>query len=312
MRLYRDLTQIGETPSAVALGCFDGLHSGHRQVISGAVEGAREGLIPSVFTFDESPASQVKGPGAPMIMTNSRKLRLLGELGVERIYMPRFAAVRHMGAQEFVEKVLHGVCRAKKVCCGFNFRFGEGGAATSGDLERLCAPLGIRLVVTPAVVIGGAPVSSTRIRRLVEAGEMERAAEMLGRLFGFDFRVAHGRKLGRTLGAPTINQPLPDGFVRPRFGVYASIVSLEGARYSGVTNIGVRPTVGSARILAETWIHGYSGDLYGRAVQVELLRFIRPEKKFSGLDELKSAILRDEETAKAIAAPYLQTPARMI
>ena len=153
----------------------------------------------------------------------------------------------------------------------------------------------------PAVVVGGEPVSSTRIRALIAAGEVKKAAELLGRPFGFDFTVVRGRQLGRQLGAPTVNQPFPQEFILPKFGVYASHVYVDGKQYYGVTNVGVKPTVGSDCALAETWIPDFSGDLYDQKIQVDLLEFVRPEKKFHDLSELRAEIFRNKESAKNIA-----------
>mgnify|MGYP000867210090 FL=1 len=313
MRVYHDLKTVSERETAVALGCFDGLHIGHQKVIAGVTSERGKGLVPAVFTFDASPLEQLRGRGAPLLATNRRKAELLEELGVECVYMPRFEEVWHMSAREFVEKVLCGVFRARIVSCGFNFRFGEGGRADSAELTRLCAGPGIEVRVAPAVLAGGEPVSSTRIRRLIAEGNAEKAAVLLGRPFGFDFEVAHGRRLGRRLGTPTVNQRLPENFVRPRFGVYASAVTLPGgARRIGVTNVGIRPTVKYDGVLAETMILDWSGDLYGKRVLVDLLRFLRPERKFGGLDEMKAAILCDAETARTAAEPYLQNQDAMI
>ncbi len=295
MQLFHDLTPAGE-PTAVALGGFDGLHAGHKRVISSAFAG---GLAPAVFTFQTDLLQE--GKGARSLMSQTWKVQLLQEMGVRYCWMLPFGEIRGMTAEEFVEKVLAGVCRARRVCCGFNFRFGKGGAGTAEDLARFCAARGIEAVVQPPVEEDSRPVSSTRIRALVEEGRMEEACSLLGHPFAFDFPVVHGRQLGRTLGFPTINQPIPPGFVLPRFGVYASLVDVGGDRYYGVTNVGVKPTVGSDGPLAETWMPDYHGrELYGETVRTELHGFIRPERKFPGLYELREQIFRDRETAKKI------------
>jgi riboflavin kinase/FMN adenylyltransferase len=289
-------------PSAVALGSFDGIHIGHQAVISGVAAGKASGLMPTVFTFEESPLAQLNGKPAAELMTNEQKIKSMEALGIEQIYMLPFSMVMDLTAQEFVTEVLIKICRAKKVCCGFNFHFGHGGKADSITLQKLCATYDIEVRIVPAVVVGGEPVSSTRIRGLIAAGEVKKAAELLGRPFGFDFIVVRGRQLGRQLGAPTINQPFPQGFILPKFGVYASHVYVDGKQYYGVTNVGVKPTVGSDCTLAETWIPDFSGDLYDRKIQVDLLEFVRPEKKFHDLSELRAEIFRNKESAKNIAS----------
>ncbi|WP_195984925.1 riboflavin biosynthesis protein RibF [Clostridium sp. D33t1_170424_F3] len=301
MKVYHDLTP-GAARAAVALGCFDGLHLGHQKVITAA---RGPGLTPSVLTFAD-PLGELGGKSGGQLATKRQKLRLFESLGVEQVYSLRFSAIRNLSPEQFVDEVLVRVCHAEKICCGFNFTFGYKGAGTAETLQTLCAPRGIGCEVVPAVEIAGEPVSSTRIRALVEAGEIERANRLLGRPFGFDFEVVRGRQLGRTLGTPTINQVFTQGFVLPRFGVYASLVRLNDGDYYGVTNVGVKPTVGADAPLSETWIPEYHGeDLYGENIQVELIGFIRPEVRFSGVEELQENILRDGGTAERMMRTYL-------
>lgn len=305
LQVFHDLKEIAPSESAVALGAFDGLHLGHQRVLS-SVTLAADRLVPTVFTFDASPTELLKGNGALRLCSNNRKLELLQRFGIQRVYMPRFEEVRSCTAREFVEQILHGVLRAKRVSCGFNFHFGQGGKAGGEDLKELCQEFGIETVVVPALSIENEPVSSTRIRQLLEQGDTAQAAQLLGHFFTVDFTVMPGQKLGRKLGAPTINQPFPKDFLCPKFGVYASLVTVDGKKYAGVTNVGVRPTVGSDSVLAETLISHFSGDLYGQAVPVELVCFLRPEKKFDGIDQLKQAILHDAQVAEELLQPYLQ------
>lgn len=301
MKVYHDLTP-GAVRAAVALGCFDGLHLGHQKVITAA---RGPGLTPSVLTFAD-PLGELGGKSGGQLATKRQKLRLFDSLGVEQVYSLRFSAIRNLSPEQFVDEVLVGVCHAEKICCGFNFTFGYRGAGTAETLKALCAPRGIDCEVVPAVELAGEPVSSTRIRALVEKGDIERANRLLGRPFGFDFEVVRGRQLGRTLGTPTINQVFTPEFVLPRFGVYASLVRLNDGDYYGVTNVGVKPTVGADAPLSETWIPEYHGeDLYGENIQVELIGFIRPEVKFSGVEELQENILRDGGTAERMMRAYL-------
>ena len=294
MIVYRTLTPA-DGPGAVALGSFDGLHLGHQKVISLALARKERGLAPTVFTFAENPKARSRGFGG-LLLTENEKIRLLEDMGVERLYLLDFDAIRDLAPGEFVPRVLADVCHAKLVCCGFNFTFGRGGTADGEALRRLSAPLGVETAVAGAVLAGGEPVSSTRIRGQLEAGE---AARLLGRPFGYESPVEAGRKLGRKLGTPTLNQAVPAELVLPKFGVYVSAVSFGGTIYAGVTNVGVKPTVGSDAVLAETWMPEYSGpDLYGRAVRTDLLRFLRPEEKFGSLEELRAAILRDGGDAR--------------
>jgi riboflavin kinase/FMN adenylyltransferase len=171
-------------------------------------------------------------------------------------------------------------------------------------LSAFCEEHGIALKITDAVSYKGERVSSTRIRDVIEKGNIEEVTAMLGRPFSLEFEVVHGNHLGRTIGIPTINQSLPDGFILPRFGVYASAVHVDGKVYCGVTNIGVKPTVGSERALSETWLPDFSGDLYGKTLRLELLGFIRDERKFPSLEALRGVIEDNAVTAREIFAWY--------
>jgi riboflavin kinase / FMN adenylyltransferase len=297
MKVYYDLTpSVGD--SAVALGSFDGLHLGHQKVISSAVAGTKQGLVPTVFTFAANPLTELGGRAGGEIITQEQKISLLEDFGVEQLYILKFSVVKDLSPQEFVDRILIGVCRAKEVCCGFNFTFGCGGRATSGTLSKLCAEREIKAEISEAVLLGGEPVSSTRIRGDIAAGAVDEAARLLGRPYGYCSSVQHGRRLGRELGTPTLNQAIPPDFVLPCFGVYASKVYIEGKEYAGVTNVGVKPTVGSPCALAETWMPEYHGaDIYGKVVRVDLMKFLRPERKFSGLEELKMEIIKNGEQA---------------
>lgn len=304
MKCYQDL-QTPEGELAAALGSFDGLHLGHRQVIGNTL--SAPGLRPAVITFQQNPSVSLQKKPVPLLTTNEQKLALLEEMGVEVVYLLSFEQIRDMEPEDFVE-ALYRVCRVRALSCGFNFRFGKNGRGDAGLLKELCREKGIELSVTPPVSVAGETVSSTRIRACLEQGDVQQAGQLLGRPFGYDFEVTHGRQLGRTWGTPTINQPFPAGYVLPRFGVYASLVEVEGQKYYGVTNIGVKPTVGSDCALSETWIPEFSGDLYGKKVPVELLDFIRPERKFDSLDQLKNEILENGVLARKIAEREWKDP----
>lgn len=304
MKCYQDL-QTPEGELAAALGSFDGLHLGHRQVIGNTL--SAPGLRPAVITFQQNPSVSLQKKPVPLLTTNEQKLALLEEMGVEVVYLLPFDRIRDMEPEDFVE-ALYRVCRVRALSCGFNFRFGKKGRGDAGLLKELCREKGMELSVTPPVSVAGETVSSTRIRACLEQGDVQQAGQLLGRPFGYDFEVTHGRQLGRTWGTPTINQPFPAGYVLPRFGVYASLVEVEGQKYYGVTNIGVKPTVGSDCALSETWIPEFSGDLYGKKVPVELLDFIRPERKFDSLDQLKNEILENGVLARKIAEREWKDP----
>lgn len=200
-----------------------------------------------------------------------------------------------------MQEVLFARLNARRLCCGADFRFGRGKAGDAALLERLCAQAGAELAVLSPVELDGEKISSTRIRQAVSAGDMPQASRLLGRPFGFTLEVIHGNHIGGSkLGTPTINQALPEELIFPRFGVYAAWCQVEGERFYGVCNVGIKPTVGSDRVLAETWMPDFAGDLYGKEIQVELVEFLRPERKFDSLEELKAAIKKNGEQARAL------------
>ena len=306
-----------QAPSSLALGAFDGLHRGHMAVIHAACAPGKGGevLSPAVFTFRSSPS------GNSAVLTGRDKERILAHSGVETLYSLEFQEVRDWEAEAFVRRVLFQRCNARRLCCGQDFRFGRGARGDVALLRQLCCQAGVELYVVPPVTDSGEKVSSTRIRKAVEEGDIPTANRLLGRPFGFSLEVIHGNHIGTGLGTPTINQAIPEGSVLPRFGVYASWCRVGGQYFYGVTNVGLKPTVGSDRVLAETWLPEFSGDLYGKRVRVFLLEFLRPEKKFASLEELKAAIQENARQAKAvtrrISPPYfpkstLQSPPSMI
>lgn len=304
MKIYETL-EPSPCDTAVALGSFDGLHIGHHAVIGQAF--TEPDLMPTVFTFAHNPLCDLGGKAGGALMTRAQKIARLESWGVRQLYLLPFSRVMDLSPRQFVENVLGGVCRAKKACCGFNFTFGAGGRATSDDLRRLCTEIGIRTAVQPPVLADGEPVSSTRIRGLVANGRVDEAAALLGHPYGYLGPVLHGQQLGRTLGTPTLNQAVPRDFVLPRFGVYVSTVQIGRARYCGVTNVGVRPTVDGHRVTAETWMPEYTGpEIYGRTVQVDLMRFLRPEQKFDSVEALGTQIRRDGQHSLKIFREQLQ------
>ena len=292
--------------TAIALGYFDGLHKGHRNVISLAAAEKKNGLTPVCFTFSKSPKSVLNGTQSNALMTNEDKIKTLERLGIERTYQADFEKIMNMPAQDFAQKILIDTLKAEKLFCGFNYRYGKNGEGNAETLKSFCESKGVTLTVVPATESRGEIVSSTLIRKLITDGNVKRANELMCSRFGFSSVIEHGKRLGRELGTPTINQPLCSELVVPKFGVYASIVTLEnGETYCGVTNIGIKPTVGGNTPLCETWMPKYKGgEIYGQSADVRLIDFIRKERKFSGIDELKNAIIDNSKTALKI---YEQT-----
>ncbi len=280
--------------TSVALGQFDGLHIGHRAVILAA---KREGMTTAVLTFRRG---TLKKGDDRLLTTNAEREELFAEFGTELLCEPDFSDICSLSAESFVRDILVDRLGAKHVSCGFNYRFGKDAQGNAHTLERLCAEYGVECTVVPDVEVRGRSVSSTAIRAYLDEGDAVSAAEMLGRPFGYRLEVIDGRHLGRTLGTPTINQAFPEGFICPKYGVYASTAEVEGKIFYAVTNIGIKPTVGSDNPLSETWICDYSGDLYGRQIKVDLIKYLRPEQKFPSIEALRDAILADGERSRAL------------
>lgn len=289
-----------ECELSVALGFFDGLHRGHMPVIKNAVDGAC-GTVPAVFTFSRSPK------GSELLITDSYKHELLEAAGIRIVIRPDFKDVRGLGCEEFVRNVIKEKLKAKRVCCGYDYRFGRAAVGDAELLRALCLKYGVECEIISAETDSGEKVSSSRIRRLVKEGDVAEAARLLGHPFTYDMPVVHGKKIGRTLGAPTINQHFPDDFCIPRYGVYASLAELRGNLFYGVTNIGIKPTVGAEHPLSETWIPDICEDLYGESIRISLICFMRKEIKFESVEILKKKIYEDAVEAKQIAENYMNS-----
>ena len=295
MQIFRDLIPTTEN-TAVALGYFDGVHLGHQNVLAQAIECKKQGLTPAVFTFSRTPK---KGDGLLQLLTVEQRTARLEQLGIEILYIIDFQQVKELSPEEFVEKILKKVFNAKKVFCGFNYHFGKNGVGNSETLQNLCENQNIETYVADPVIVDTNIISSTLIRKLLKKGDIEKANKYLGYDFGYYSTAVKGNRIGTKLGTPTINQNISDDMITPKFGVYASKVTIDGKTYTGVSNVGIKPTIsGNNAPLCETWLPEYSGgDLYGKTVDTRLKVFIRGEKKFSDLEELKSAIESDGKTA---------------
>ena len=283
--------------TAVALGNFDGMHVGHMAVLEAAKGFESEGLMPVAVLFDEHSLKAITGKAPAMLMTVTERNRIINENGL-RIETLVFNEIRDLSPSDFVEKILVGRLGAAAVCCGYNYRFGKGASGTAQMMSEICGRLGLQCRVSGEVDVDRCAVSSTKIRGFIENGEIEKANKMLGRPFGFSSRVIDGDKRGRVLGFPTINQIIPEELAMPRFGVYQSVVTVKGEKFKGVTNVGRRPTVGTEKILSETHILDFDRDIYGENVDVRLIKFIRPEKKFSSFDELARQIKSDAKEVR--------------
>lgn len=286
--------------TCVALGNFDGIHLGHQKIINSCVEEAKkDGLVSIVWSFRRHPEHIMKGNfSSGNIISNRDKENILQEMGVSHLILEDFERVRDLSPEAFCEEILLRRLSAVKVFCGFNFRFGKNGNGDASFLKKYLEKYGVEVFASDAVCFDGETVSSTRIRRLLGEGKVEEAGELLGRPYSICFPVLHGKHLGARIGFPTLNQVFPEEYVTPKKGVYAVRVSFDGEEHFGVCNVGSRPTVDSDdRILAETHLFDFNGDLYGKKARVEFHKFIRPEVRFASVEELKVQIGKDREEA---------------
>ena len=287
----------------IALGFFDGVHLGHGALLRRVAERARElDAVPCAFTCDRSPAAALTGKTVPLLSGVDDRAALMRELyGIQEVIVAPFDVMRQMDWQDFVEQYLKKELGVIHVVAGHDFHFGYKGEGTPQRLGEKCAELGIGCDIIPKVELDGIAVSSTHIRILVAAGDMEGAARFLGHPHVLSGKVVHGSELGRTLGTPTANLLVPEGVIAPAFGVYATRVFLPGGKTRlAVTNVGVRPTVNEDKtaVTVEPWILDYHGDLYGQDIRVEFHAHLRPERKFPSVRALRDAILENAQQTR--------------
>jgi len=288
----------------VALGNFDGVHRGHQVLIAHAAEQARALAAPLVvLTFEPHPRRFFVPDTGPFRLTlPPAKVRLLAQYGVQAVLAQRFdPAFAAISAQAFVDSVLLQGLGARHVVCGYDFTFGARRSGNVEQLREMAAERALGVTVLDPVMREGEIYSSTRIREALRAGWPSEASELLGHHWEIEGAVEQGDQRGRTIGFPTANVALGE-HLRPRFGVYAVRALVDGTWRDGVANLGKRPTVGKLQENFEVHLFDFTGDLYSQVLRVQLIDFIRPEMKFSGLDALKAQIAADGQAARAILA----------
>ena len=291
----------------IALGFFDGVHLGHAALLQRTVEeAAARGVTPAVFTFDRVPKEVITGIPCPLINSPEDRRDLLRRLyGIQDIIMVPFDdEMRTTSWDDFITEILVKRYHAVHLVAGHDHHFGHKNAGSPELLVEKCKELGLGCDIIPKVEIGETTVSSTYIRRLVELGQVERAAQFLGHPHVLTQVVRHGRRIGHTIGIPTVNLTAPPKVLVPSHGVYATRVFLpDGSSYMGVTNVGTRPTVANGNdVTVETWLLDFDGDLYGQTLRVEFFHHIRDEVRFDSLDALKAQITADAETTRRFFA----------
>lgn len=300
MTTHTSIEYISDTKNVIALGCFDGVHAGHRKVISTAVEMAKQlSATSAVWTFDRSPKNYFSPSSAPTITSFEEKEALVEKLSVDKFICVKFGPdIFEMSPVEFFEEILIKRLKACYLVCGFNYTFGKKSVGDITLLKELCDSADIGLTVIKAVSVDGIQISSSAIRCALAEGKMELAAKMLGRPYTLSTEVFSNQRLARKLGFPTANQIFDQNKLVPKKGVYVTRIHVEGTEKYGITNVGIRPTVKDHTLCAETHIFDYTGDLYGKGIKVEFLSFLRDEKKFDSVDALSLQVHEDIEKAK--------------
>ncbi len=303
MKVFESLDAIDNIDeTVVALGNFDGVHKGHQQIIERTVRSAKAvGLKSAVFTFSNHP-SAVLGRGEPVknILYAAEKTRIIGEMGVDYLFnVPFTEEILQMSPREFIRAILVDRLRIREAYCGFNYTFGYKASGTPEVLMHEGIRHGFGLHVQEPYKIDGVLVSSTYIRQLIAEGRVDEAARFLGRRYAIGGEVIVGNRLGRTIGFPTMNLVIDETMITPPNGVYITYCTLDGVRHPSVTNVGNKPTIGEYAKNIETHVFNFDEDTYGRYINVEFVRFTRPEQKFDGLEELKAQIQSDCISARA-------------
>lgn len=285
-----------------ALGFFDGVHLGHQALLARCCEMAREeNAKPCAITFDRHPQSLFVEEPPRLISTVQDRLWLLRKYGIGPVWIyPVTKEIMSMSWETFLEDLLS--CDAVGFVCGSDFRFGCRGEGTAEKLMRFCEERQLPCAIVEQQLLEGIRISSTHIRELLEMGNLAQAQKFLGHPHTLTGAVTSGRQLGRTIGIPTANLPLPENVVVLPYGVYACKAFTKEGEYLAVTNIGSRPTVGGHHVTVESWLLDFTGNLYGKELTLEFYAFLRPEEKFSSLEALKAEIQKNAQQTRKFFA----------
>lgn len=287
----------------IALGFFDGVHKGHGALLRRTVEAARAiGAVPAAFTFDPHPQDVILGKPTPLLTSPEDRADLMRRYyGIQDVIVQPFTPeFMRQPWQTFLEETMVRDCGAVHLVAGHDYHFGYKGEGNPQRLQEACRELGIGCDIIPKVEQDSITVSSTYIRSLIAQGEIQRANDFLGHPYTLSDHVSHGKKLGTTLGFPTVNLKLGQNVLAPAKGVYATKVRLEnGEEHIAVTNVGNRPTVDEGlELTIEGFILDFEGDLYGQKIQMEFYAYLREERKFPNFEALKAEIARNVEQTR--------------
>jgi len=306
MEVLNDIAELKTIPGPthLAIGVFDGVHLGHQAVIGRAIQSAKvTGGSTVVVTFHPHPVRVLRPEKAPRLLTSTQhKIRLIHSLGVDALLILQFSPeFSKTPPERFIQDLVRGSNQLRQICVGREFSFGANRSGSVRLLEELSPKLGFELGTVSPVLVGEQVVSSTLVRSAIECGDLDFANSLLGREFTILGTVSEGRRLGRRLGFPTANLRAHNEQFPPN-GVYAAKAWFDEGEHGGVVNIGVRPTIEheAGERLLELHLFDFEQDIYGCDVEVAFLQYLRPEQKFSGIDELQAQIQRDAEEARRI------------
>ncbi len=296
MEIITDTTQFKlNRDTAVALGKFDGIHIGHKRLLEEILSRREKGLTACVFTFDPSPAVFFGGNDGKELTTREEKRLLFERLGVEiLIEFPLNRETAATPPERFARQILAEQMKVRFLAAGSDLSFGARGAGNAALLRRLGPELGFEVTTVDKVCLEGREVSSTLVREQVEKGNMETAGRMLGMSYTVTGKVVRGKRIGHTLGFPTVNLLPPDNKLLPPNGVYFSRVRIGERRYRAVSNVGYKPTVTADRVMGvESFLYDFEENVYGAYIEVSLDVFHRPERRFESMEALKTQIRED-------------------
>jgi len=278
----------------IALGFFDGVHKAHQKIISDCVDSSKKmGLVPIVLTFDRSPQELLSNEEVLYITSLEEKKKIATSLGAKLVALELNRELLSMSAEEFAEEILVKKFGAKHISCGFDYKFGKNGDGDASYLIKLGEKYGFSVNVTQCVMQGDLRVSSSSIRTFLSEGKIKSANEMLARNFSISGTVQQGKKLGTQLGFPTANVFAGENTILPKNAVYKTVAIIDGKRFPAITNVGVNPTFKDEKRHTETYIPSISECLYDKEITIEFIDFIRDEKPFNNICELKEQIEKD-------------------
>lgn len=301
-----DIQITGE--SVVVLGNFDGVHKGHQRLLHEAKQQARDkDLLAIALSFYPHPTWVLGNNPKPLVMSRQDRKHQMKIEGMDVfIEYPFTIEFSHISPEVFFKNVLVEELHAKVVVVGSNYFFGKNKIGNAKYMQELGQKYNVEILVVDTVKKDGQIISSTHIRQLISEGKMEQAESFLGHPYMVIGTVVHGKKLGRTIGFPTINMIAEPSRIHPPNGVYATTVKVYNQEYMGITNVGYNPTVGSTNKMIETHILNFSGEIYGEEVEVAFHKFIRPEKKFNNVEELSQQIAKDTEIGQNFLAMHMK------